>query len=300
MKKKIAIFALVALISALSPLSVFAAKKPKKSDPPPAPAEQPLTVEPTLTPTPEPVSTAPVRTDATLPLSEGRQAAWSREPAPQTDPTKGIPDWVIKPEVVDQILLGNGTFTERRDADNKVVIDRNGVLTGMGSAKAITYQKAIQLAESRARQDIAIQLDSKVQARIRDYTETRESGARQSDSSITSIAGSQATNISISNVKVEKREQSPDGTWWVLVTWRQAQETPSDDESYRERAMNEFNLMEGGVTPAAAATPTPATPVVITAPVAVTGVSAATVSPVGNSRDEQAAPAALKLHIVSE
>ncbi|GHV89262.1 hypothetical protein AGMMS50267_16220 [Spirochaetia bacterium] len=319
MKKKIAFFALIALISALSPLSVFAQNTGQSAvgglyapaDPDPA------GVSPNLTPTNDPAPTAPVGTGTSLPPAEAGSQPVVKAPPPlpswrsvpsTTSENDEVPKWVIQPDLVDIILVENGTYTLLEKDGKKIIDHSERVLIGMGSAKAETPQKAIQLAEARARQDIATQLDSKVQARIRDYTETRDSNGRTANSSISSVAGTQATSISISNVKVEKRDQTKDKTWWVLVTWKQAAEVPDDDESYRERAQNEFNQMEG-VTPAAAA-PAPVTPAIVPAavvtapaaviPVTVTPITTPATVPADNPKDEQAEPAALKVPVVSD
>lgn len=100
------------------------------------------------------------------------------------------------------------------------------VFVGIGSGKIKNksdYQ-AIQLAEARARQDIAFQRDAYINALIRDYTKNVEAVKGKDDDSVTKsslaedfIVGEQTVDTSLRPVKVVTRKRVGED-WWVVVT----------------------------------------------------------------------------------
>ncbi|GHT58921.1 hypothetical protein FACS1894109_13930 [Spirochaetia bacterium] len=112
-----------------------------------------------------------------------------------------IPSWVLDPSLEEQ---------------NQYVI-------GIGSAKSSSPQLSIQMAEARARQDIAFQLNVQVQGKITDYAENQGNSAGSeynfSQDAVSQRIGQQLTNIELNGVKVGKREVDHNGTWWVKVLW---------------------------------------------------------------------------------
>ncbi|GHU15848.1 hypothetical protein FACS1894163_04010 [Spirochaetia bacterium] len=125
-----------------------------------------------------------------------RPAEQGQEPG---DPA--IPSWVLDPSLEEQ---------------NQYVI-------GIGSAKSSSPQLSIQMAEARARQDIAFQLNVQVQGKITDYAENQGNSAGSeynfSQDAVSQRIGQQLTNIELNGVKVAKREVDHNGTWWVKVLW---------------------------------------------------------------------------------
>jgi hypothetical protein len=166
-----------------------------------------------------------------------------------------VPDWVLEPSKLDSLLENTGVFLRGNkvdkdgkpvlepvlDKDGKPVLDkdgkpvlepvkgeitnRNDVLIGIGSAKNLSDQQAIQMAEARARQDIAFQRQAQVKAEITDFGKNVDSETtRNKDTSIskveateTHIVGQQSVSADVSKVKVAKRIKD-NGTWWVVVT----------------------------------------------------------------------------------
>ncbi|GHV61918.1 hypothetical protein AGMMS49587_07330 [Spirochaetia bacterium] len=96
------------------------------------------------------------------------------------------------------------------------------LFVGVGSAHGATDRLSLQLAEARARQDIALQLSSNVKAMITDFAENQGSGDAEFDllqASRTQMVGKQLIEMELKDVKVEKRARASDGTWWVKVLY---------------------------------------------------------------------------------
>ncbi|GHU96644.1 hypothetical protein FACS189483_00230 [Spirochaetia bacterium] len=112
-----------------------------------------------------------------------------------------VPSWVLNPD------------------------DQENGFVGIGSARSATTQLSIQMAEARARQDIAFQLSAQVEAIITDYA--NNVGSKEEfdllQASKTEMVGRQLANITLTGVKVTKRARTSDNTWWVEVTWSREQ-----------------------------------------------------------------------------
>jgi hypothetical protein len=135
-------------------------------------------------------------------------------PAVQATAREGdsaIPEWVLNPLILEKEVPG---------------IKLDEVVVGIGSAKSSTDQLSIQVAEARARQDIAFQLTAQIKARITDYAENEGNVGEFdiSQSAVTERIGQQMTEIELKGIRVVKREKAakPDNTWWVVVTWSKA------------------------------------------------------------------------------
>jgi hypothetical protein len=121
---------------------------------------------------------------------------------------KGPPLWVIDPGKLEEVL-----------AEAKL----EGVFVGIGSATNPMDYQAIQMAEARARQDIAFQRQSLVKAEITDYAKNVVGRKNGSGSSLNAaeeyMVGQQLVETQLQPVKVVKREKEVGtGTWWVVVT----------------------------------------------------------------------------------
>jgi hypothetical protein len=115
-------------------------------------------------------------------------------PAPQSGGSD-MPDFVLNPPTQDDVLYG------------------------IGSAKLATQQLSMTMADSRARQSVAFQLRTNVQAMITDYA--RQSGTMEESTALelAEVVGRQLVNVELSGAKVVKREVMKDGTFWVLMSY---------------------------------------------------------------------------------
>jgi hypothetical protein len=91
------------------------------------------------------------------------------------------------------------------------------VLWGIGVAKQSSENMSMTMAESRARQNIAFQLSTEVEAMITDYA--RDAGTINDEASLqlAQTVGRQITQTTLSGVSPLKRWKASDGTWWYLV-----------------------------------------------------------------------------------
>ncbi|MDR2634115.1 MAG: LPP20 family lipoprotein [Treponema sp.] len=117
---------------------------------------------------------------------------------PQGRAQADLPDFVMNPPVQEDAIFG------------------------IGSAKLSTVNQSITMAESRARQSLAFQLNANVQAMITDYA--RSAGTENSQASLefSEIVGRQLTQTTLSGAIPVKREQAKDGTFWVLISYSKA------------------------------------------------------------------------------
>jgi hypothetical protein len=132
-------------------------------------------------------------------------------------------------------------------------------IVGIGSANNSTDQMSLQMADARARQDIAFQLSAQVQAMITDYA--RQAGTIDETTALqlSETVGRQLANTTLTGARPEKREKSPDGTWWVMVTYNKADAAKiagglidSEAARYAEfKAMEATKLMDAQLEKAA-------------------------------------------------
>ncbi|MDR1108217.1 MAG: LPP20 family lipoprotein [Spirochaetaceae bacterium] len=96
------------------------------------------------------------------------------------------------------------------------------VLWGIGMGKQSSEMLSMNMAESRARQNIAFQLSTEVQAMISDYA--RDSGTIDNQASLqfAETVSRQLTQTTLSGVSPLKRWKANDGTWWYLVQVKKA------------------------------------------------------------------------------
>jgi hypothetical protein len=105
-----------------------------------------------------------------------------------------LPDFVVNPLVQEEVIFGIG-----------------------GAQKQSSENMAITMAESRARQSLAFQINANVQAMITDYA--REAGTQNNTASLefAESVGRQVTGVNLAGAIPVKRVKTKDGTWWVLV-----------------------------------------------------------------------------------
>jgi hypothetical protein len=133
-----------------------------------------------------------------------------------------MPDFVLNPPVQDEVLYG------------------------IGSAKQVSDQMAITMADSRARQSIGFQLRTNVQAMITDYA--RQAGTQDNNVALefAEVVGRQLVNVELSGAKVIKREKMKDSTFWVLMAYDKAAAAQSVAAIIENEASRyaEFKAME--------------------------------------------------------
>jgi hypothetical protein len=126
------------------------------------------------------------------------------------------------------------------------------MLFGIGGAKQANAQRSIQVADMRARQDIAGQLTILAKGMITDYS--REAGIEGSKTALEfqEIVGRQLINVELTGVRVIKREPAKDGTLYSLLAMNKedmlkqsAVILDSEASRYAEfKAMNSLEEME--------------------------------------------------------
>jgi hypothetical protein len=93
---------------------------------------------------------------------------------------------------------------------------------GIGSANMSSDNQSITMAESRARQSLAFQLNANVQAMITDYF--REAGTTNNTTSLEFAegVGRQLTQAKLNGAAPVKRARTDDGTFYVLISYKKA------------------------------------------------------------------------------
>jgi hypothetical protein len=149
-----------------------------------------------------------------------------------------VPKWVTDPVKMKELL-------KAADLENELFV-------GIGNATHDDDYQAIQMAEARARQNLAFQLSSTVKAEITDYTKNvsnKRSGVQTtlSNSAEDYMVGQQAIDASLTSIRVVTREKVPGTTtWWVIVT---KSDKPSFSATviegpYVESALDAVRLMD--------------------------------------------------------
>lgn len=91
------------------------------------------------------------------------------------------------------------------------------MLWGIGVAKQSSENMSMSMAESRARQNIAFQLRTEVEAMITDYARDAGTVNDQASLQLAETVGRQLTQTTLSGASPLKRWKAPDGTYWYLV-----------------------------------------------------------------------------------
>ncbi|GHV16895.1 hypothetical protein FACS189493_3530 [Spirochaetia bacterium] len=166
-------------------------------DPVPAPTLQPPTLGQAATDRPASDNPSPIASNTPRSASIDRNTVhegteWSSDGS--------VPSWVLDPD-------------GQKDGFDGFV--------GIGSARSSTTQLSIQMAEARARQDIAFQLSTQIEAIVTDYANNVGSSDEYNllQASKTEMVGRQLAKITLTGAQVTKRARTSDNTWWVEVTW---------------------------------------------------------------------------------
>jgi hypothetical protein len=123
--------------------------------------------------------------------------ASSPKAAPVPDPN--LPDFVLHPPVQEDRIFG------------------------IGSAKVSSVNQGLIIAEERARQSLAFQLNANVQAMIIDYIRGVKAGQTPASLAFAETIGRQVSQMTLSGAVPVRRQKTLDGTFWVLVSYRKAE-----------------------------------------------------------------------------
>ncbi|MFP4637526.1 MAG: LPP20 family lipoprotein [Spirochaetaceae bacterium] len=132
------------------------------------------------------------------------------EPAPAEQ--AGAPDWYLNPPTAEDALYG------------------------VGSAKMSSLDTSRRMAMSRAREDIAFQMNASIEAAIVDYAQ--ESGVDDNNQVINFVENisRQVTETTLEGTTPEEVSQGPDGTIYALMSFPK--------ENYRQATGEAFQRNE--------------------------------------------------------
>jgi hypothetical protein len=121
------------------------------------------------------------------------------------------------------------------------------VIYGVGSAKMSTLDTSRRVALSRAREDIAFQMNAAIQAMISDYAQ--EAGVDGSNQVVSFVerVSRQVTETTLTNTRNEEVAQGPDGTIYALVSYPTSEFVSAAGEAFQrdeEAAFAEFKADE--------------------------------------------------------
>ncbi|MDR2633888.1 MAG: LPP20 family lipoprotein [Treponema sp.] len=125
-------------------------------------------------------------------------SACTSVPKAASVPNPLIPDFVSKPPVQEDSIFG------------------------IGSAKLSSINQALLLAEERARQSLAFQLHANVQAMITDYTRSAKREHAPASLEFAEAIGRQVSRMTLKGAVPVRRQKTPDGTFWVLISYSKA------------------------------------------------------------------------------
>jgi hypothetical protein len=113
-------------------------------------------------------------------------------------------------------------------------------LWGIGSAKQSNTQMSMQMAETRARGDIARQLNTVVEGMITDYTRDANMGtANQASIGLQESINRQLSQAQLTGARVDQRWTAPDGTFWARVVYSKADAAKFAADSIKNVVDNE-------------------------------------------------------------
>jgi hypothetical protein len=124
----------------------------------------------------------------------------------------GAPDWYLNPPQAEDAMYG------------------------VGSANMSSLDTSRTMAISRAREDIAFQMNAQIEAAIVDYAQ--EAGVDDNNQVVTFVENisRQVTEATLQGTRPEEVEQGPDGTIYALVSFPKA--------NYRQAASEAFERNE--------------------------------------------------------
>ena len=138
----------------------------------------------------------------------GQEQAAEEDPAEQA----GAPSWYLNPPIAEDAIYG------------------------VGSAKMSSLDTSRRMAVSRAREDIAFQMNAQIEAAIVDYAQ--EAGVDDNTQVVSFVENisRQVTEATLQGARPEQVEQGPDGTIYALVGFPKG--------NYRDAAAEAFQRNE--------------------------------------------------------
>jgi hypothetical protein len=136
-----------------------------------------------------------------------------------------IKNYFLLISLLGALFMGCAGSQARLDSNMPEWLDKyppEEVIWGIGSAKQSSDNLSMSMAESRARQNIAFQVSTQVQAMITDYA--RDAGATNNQASLNlaETVGRQLTQAQLNGVNIVERWKAPDGAWWYLLEYKKA------------------------------------------------------------------------------
>jgi hypothetical protein len=120
------------------------------------------------------------------------------------------------------------------------------VLWGIGSAKQSTDNMSLTMAEARARQNVANQLNVEAQGMITDYARDAGTINDQTSLALAETVSRQVTQATLTGVTPITRWRAPNGTWWFRVQLKKSDAAQAVAEIIDNEAARyaEFKTME--------------------------------------------------------
>jgi hypothetical protein len=114
------------------------------------------------------------------------------------------------------------------------------VLWGIGTAKQSSAQMSVTLSETRARADIARQLNTIVEGMITDYTRDANMGtANQASIGLQESINRQLSQAQLTGARRDQLWTAPDGTFWARVVYSKADAAKFAADSIKNVVDNE-------------------------------------------------------------
>lgn len=123
-------------------------------------------------------------------------------------PTSELPDWYLNPPTAEDAIYG------------------------VGSAKMSTLDSSRRMALSRARNDIAFQMNAAIESAIIDYAQ--EAGADGNNQVVNFVENisRQVTETTLQGTQTEEIERGPDGTIYALISYPKNGFTQAASEAF--------------------------------------------------------------------
>jgi len=117
------------------------------------------------------------------------------KPAPTVEETQCIPDWTVNPPSAE-----DGVY-------------------GTGFAKMNQPEMSKTTADQRARQEVVMAIEVKVQAMVKDFMQQSGIGDAAQSLQFAQSVGKSISSRVLQGCQIVKRKTCPDGTWHSLALW---------------------------------------------------------------------------------
>jgi hypothetical protein len=117
------------------------------------------------------------------------------KPAPSVEETQCIPDWTVNPPSAEDGVYGSGLAKMNQAAMSKTSADQ------------------------RARQEVVMAIEVKVQAMVKDFMQQSGIGDAAQSLQFAQSVGKGISSRVLQGCQIVKRKVCPDGTWHSLALW---------------------------------------------------------------------------------